>query len=61
MVIGIPIGLLAWLGLEWCGTTLLGFAFWQKMPSVVRVLLLVAGIVIVIVAAIFAKQFVYAL
>jgi hypothetical protein len=60
-VLGIPIGLVAWLGLEWCGTTLLGFSFWQKMPSAVRVPLLVAIIVIVIIAAVFIKQFAYAL
>ena len=60
-VVGIPIGLVAWLGLEWCGTTVLGLAFWQKMPSLIRVLLLVASIVIVIIAVLFTKQFVYAL
>ena len=60
-VVGIPVGLLAWLGLEWCGTTVLGFAFWQKLPSVVRVLLLVASIVIFIMAAVITKQFFYAL
>lgn len=60
-VVGIPIGLAAWLGLEWYGTTVLGFSLWQKMPSAVRVLLLVAIIVIVIIAAVFIKQFAYAL
>lgn len=60
-VLGIPIGLAAWLGLEWCGTTMLGFSFWQRMPSAVRVLLLVAIIVIVMIAAVFAMQVAYAL
>lgn len=60
-VLAIPIGLAAWLGLEWCGTTVLGFSFWRKMPSAVRVLLLVAIIVIVILVAVFSKQFAYAL
>jgi hypothetical protein len=60
-IVGIPIGLVAWLGLEWCGTTVLGLWFWQKMPSAVRVLLLVAIIVFATIAAVFIKQFAYAL
>lgn len=60
-VVGIPIGLAAWPGLERCGTTVLGFSLWQKMPSAIRVLLLVAFIVIVIIAAVFVKQLAYAL
>jgi hypothetical protein len=60
-VLGIPIGLAALLGLEWCGTKVLGFSFWQKMPSAVRVLLLVAIIVIVILAMVLTKQLAYAL
>ena len=60
-LVGIPIGLAAWLGLEWCGTTMLSFAFWQKMPSAVRVLLLVAIIALFIIVAMFTKQVAYAL
>ena len=59
-VVGIPMGVAAWLALEWCGTTVLGFAFWQKMPSAARVVLLVAIAVIVILAVVFTNQFVYA-
>ena len=56
-VLGIPIGLAAWLSLEWCGTTLSGFSFWQKMPSAVRVLILVAIIAIAIIAAALGVRF----
>jgi Na+/proline symporter len=59
-LVGIPIGLAVWLGLEWCGTTILSFGFWQRMPSASRVLLLVVIIVLFIVVAMFTKQVAYA-
>lgn len=59
-VLGIPIGLVAWLILEWCGTAVMGLSLWQNMPSAIRVLLLAAIIVFVIVAAVFTMQFAYA-
>lgn len=55
----IPLFLVAWLALEWVGTTLLSLPFWQRMPSFARVTLLVVSIVILIVAAIVAVQFVH--
>lgn len=60
-LVGVPLGLVVWFSLEWCGTTLLGFSFWQKMPNGVCVALLVAIIVAVVIAVMLSKQFAYAL
>jgi ABC-type dipeptide/oligopeptide/nickel transport system permease subunit len=46
----IPIVVVLYAFLEWAGTALLGRAFWSRMPSVARIILLVAFIVVVVVA-----------
>ena len=56
--ITIPLFFMAWIVLEWVGTKLLGLAFWQRMPSIARVILLVVSIIIVILAVIVTVQMV---
>ena len=50
--IGLPIVLITYAMLEWLGSKLLALSFWEKMPSAVRVLLLVFIIALVAVAAV---------
>ncbi|MFZ5503423.1 MAG: hypothetical protein ACOY3V_07870 [Pseudomonadota bacterium] len=57
-LVAIPLSLVAWLALEWVGTTLLSLPFWQRMPSFARVTLLVVSIVILIAAVIVVVQLV---
>jgi ABC-type dipeptide/oligopeptide/nickel transport system permease subunit len=57
--VDIPLFFTAWLALEWLGTKLLGLPFWKRMPCIARVMLLVAGIVVVIIAVIVAVQFIH--
>jgi hypothetical protein len=57
--VSIPLFFLAWFVVEWVGTKLLSLPFWQRMPSVVRVTLLVVSIVVVIVAVIVTVQLVH--
>ena len=54
----IPVGLLAYVVLELFGTWVLGRAFWQRMPSWARVLLLVTLIACCAVGAVFVSPFV---
>jgi len=54
----IPIGLAAYLAVEALGTWGLGLAFWQRMPSWARILLLVALICAIAVGVIFVSPFV---
>src|SRR2546428_7368746 len=60
-LVGLPIVLIIWFGLEWAGTKFLSLPFWQRLPSIVRVPLLVVGIVVVITAAMIAAQLANAL
>ena len=53
----IPIGLIAYVALEFFGTWSLGLPFWQRMPSWARVLLLAALISGIAVGAVFISQF----
>lgn len=46
--VGVPIVLAIWFVLEWAGTMFLALRFWQRMPSVVRITLLVIGIVAIV-------------
>ena len=57
--VGIPLFLVAWFALEWFGTKILNLPFWQRMPGIARVTLLVVSIVIVTIAAIAAVQLVH--
>ena len=57
--VAIPLFFVAWFTLEWLGTKLLSLPFWQRMPSIVRVTLLVVCIVVVIIAAIITVQLVH--
>ena len=52
----IPMGLVACVSLELFGTWSLGRPFWQRMPSWVRVPLLVALIACVAVVAVFVNR-----
>jgi hypothetical protein len=56
--VAIPLFFVAWFALEWVGTKLLSLPFWQRMPSVVRVTLLVVSIVVVIITVIVTVQLV---
>lgn len=44
----VPTALIAWAVLEGFGTWLLGLQVWEKMPSAVRILLLVLLVVVVV-------------
>ncbi|OYU45511.1 MAG: hypothetical protein CFE44_07060 [Burkholderiales bacterium PBB4] len=54
----IPVGVIAYIALELFGTWGLGLPFWQRMPSWVRVLLLVALVSCCAVGAVFVSQLV---
>lgn len=55
-LVGVPAYLGVWFVLEWCGTFLLELPFWQKMPSVLRIIFLVLLIVLVVVAYLFLQK-----
>ena len=52
-LVAIPLLLVTWFSLEWAGTKLLSLPFWQRMPSFVRITLLVVFIALIF-GAIFA-------
>ena len=51
-LIGIPLTLVAWAALEFLGTRVLELAFWERIPSPVRVLLLAFAIFAMVVAVV---------
>lgn len=57
-LVAIPIGLATYVALELFGTWLLGFAFWQRIPSWARILLLVLLISFGTIAAILVGQYI---
>jgi hypothetical protein len=57
--VAIPLFFVAWFALEWGGTKLLSLPFWQRMPSIARVTLLVVSLVVVIIAVIVTVRLVH--
>lgn len=55
-LIGLPAFLIFWFALESFGTWILGRNIWQRMPSPVRIGILVLFIVLVVVAFVLMKQ-----
>ena len=55
--IAVPVFLVISFGSEWVGTKVFSLSFWQEMPSIARISLLVFCLISVVVAAIYFREF----
>ena len=55
--IAVPLFLVISLGSEWIGTKVFSLSFWQEMPGVARITLLVLCVILVTVAVIYFRGF----